>query len=599
MCSSISDSAGTDTFLLPPTAGASVHAAANAGLTRARVYVRQSAQGGLPVARQARGKSGRGRRRAHPRTAPGAPCFPARFTRTEPSPRTSSWRGCGADGRRRQRRLRSRVTSPRCGRPSEPSESRPSRPDTACGCSKGTSWTSGAWTRSQPSPGPATAWLGWQDLREAIALFRGEPLAEFRYHAFAAEESARLEALRLALEEERVELELQYGRYEEAVPELERLIAENPFREDLRAQLMLALYRAGRQADALQGLPGGTGRDGRRARHRPQPRAPAARAADPGAGPRARPLGWARAAAALRGGDEAGGHRHVPVQRCPRLGGRRGASGHRAARRVRGGDGRRFLPRCLRPGSRRRGGRGRDPARDRGTTLASPSASTRRRQFLPTAATRAPGIRGAAASVERGPPRADPPLAGHARPPAGDAVGRGRRGRSRLPPAARPDGGSARVPALRRGAGRRVPSAPKPRELHDQPSASADASRRPRAGDPGARRPAPPAADPDRLSDRHRRHGQDAAGAARRGRAPRRVSRRRLLRGACSAGGPRPRPADDRADPRRARPERRSPRRICCATGSCCSCSTTSSTSSRRRLSSVPSQAADRPRRCW
>jgi predicted ATPase/DNA-binding SARP family transcriptional activator len=91
-----------------------------------------------------------------------------------------------------------------------------------------------------------------QDLREAIALFRGEPLAEFRYHAFAAEESARLEALRLALEEERVELELQYGRYEEAVPELERLIAENPFREDLRAQLMLALYRAGRQADALR-----------------------------------------------------------------------------------------------------------------------------------------------------------------------------------------------------------------------------------------------------------------------------------------------------------------------------------------------------------
>jgi len=99
--------------------------------------------------------------------------------------------------------------------------------------------------------GPGDRLARLQDLREAIALFRGEPLAEFRYHAFAAEESSRLEALRLALEEERVELELQYGRYEEAVPELERLIAENPFREDLRAQLMLALYRAGRQADAL------------------------------------------------------------------------------------------------------------------------------------------------------------------------------------------------------------------------------------------------------------------------------------------------------------------------------------------------------------
>ncbi len=100
--------------------------------------------------------------------------------------------------------------------------------------------------------GPADPLARLQDLREAIGLFRGEPLAEFRYQTFAAQESARLEALRLALEEEQVELELQYGRYEEAVPELERLIAENPFREDLRAQLMLALYRAGRQSDALR-----------------------------------------------------------------------------------------------------------------------------------------------------------------------------------------------------------------------------------------------------------------------------------------------------------------------------------------------------------
>src|SRR4051812_2752408 len=100
--------------------------------------------------------------------------------------------------------------------------------------------------------GPTGPRARLQDLREAIGLFRGEPLAEFRYHPFAAEESARLEALRLALEEEQVELELQYGRYEEAVPELERLIADNPFREDLRARLMLALYRAGRQADSLR-----------------------------------------------------------------------------------------------------------------------------------------------------------------------------------------------------------------------------------------------------------------------------------------------------------------------------------------------------------
>jgi predicted ATPase/DNA-binding SARP family transcriptional activator len=91
-----------------------------------------------------------------------------------------------------------------------------------------------------------------EKLREALALFRGEPLTEFRYEAFASEEAARLEALRLAMLEEQIESELQQGRHEDVVPKVERLIAENPFREGLRAQLMLALYRAGRQADALQ-----------------------------------------------------------------------------------------------------------------------------------------------------------------------------------------------------------------------------------------------------------------------------------------------------------------------------------------------------------
>lgn len=89
-------------------------------------------------------------------------------------------------------------------------------------------------------------------LREALALFRGEPLAEFRYEAFASEEASRLDALRLTVLEERIDLKLEQGRHEDVVPELERLIAENPFREGLRARLMLALYRAGRQADALQ-----------------------------------------------------------------------------------------------------------------------------------------------------------------------------------------------------------------------------------------------------------------------------------------------------------------------------------------------------------
>lgn len=91
-----------------------------------------------------------------------------------------------------------------------------------------------------------------EQLREALALFRGEPLAEFRYDAFARQEVARLEELRLWLLEEQIQTELELGRDEEVVPELERLIAENPDREGLRAQLMLALYQAGRQADALR-----------------------------------------------------------------------------------------------------------------------------------------------------------------------------------------------------------------------------------------------------------------------------------------------------------------------------------------------------------
>jgi DNA-binding SARP family transcriptional activator len=91
-----------------------------------------------------------------------------------------------------------------------------------------------------------------EQLKDALALFRGEPLAEFRYEAFAGQEATRLEELRLEVLEEEIQAELELGRSTEVIPELESLIAENPFREGLRAQLMLALYRAGRQADALQ-----------------------------------------------------------------------------------------------------------------------------------------------------------------------------------------------------------------------------------------------------------------------------------------------------------------------------------------------------------
>jgi len=89
-------------------------------------------------------------------------------------------------------------------------------------------------------------------LAEALALFRGEPLAEFRYEPFAASESARLEELHLTIREDLMEAELDAGRYDDAIAQLEALIAEHSLRERPRALLMLALYRAGRQADALK-----------------------------------------------------------------------------------------------------------------------------------------------------------------------------------------------------------------------------------------------------------------------------------------------------------------------------------------------------------
>ncbi|HEY1565065.1 MAG TPA: AfsR/SARP family transcriptional regulator [Gaiellaceae bacterium] len=89
-------------------------------------------------------------------------------------------------------------------------------------------------------------------LDEALALWRGEPLAEFRYETFAGEEIARLEELRLALLEERAEARLAIGAHADLVPELEALVRSHPLRERLRAQLMLALYRSGRQAQALE-----------------------------------------------------------------------------------------------------------------------------------------------------------------------------------------------------------------------------------------------------------------------------------------------------------------------------------------------------------
>ena len=87
-------------------------------------------------------------------------------------------------------------------------------------------------------------------LREALGLWRGDPLAEFTFEPFAPE-VRRLEELRLVTEEDWLDAELAAGRSAELVPRLESLVAQYPLRERLRGLLMLALYRSGRQADAL------------------------------------------------------------------------------------------------------------------------------------------------------------------------------------------------------------------------------------------------------------------------------------------------------------------------------------------------------------
>jgi DNA-binding SARP family transcriptional activator/tetratricopeptide (TPR) repeat protein len=87
--------------------------------------------------------------------------------------------------------------------------------------------------------------------REALSLWRGPALSDFAYERFAQGEIARLEELRLACLEDRVEADFASGRHSSLVGELEALVAEHPLRERFRAQLMLALYRSGRQAEAL------------------------------------------------------------------------------------------------------------------------------------------------------------------------------------------------------------------------------------------------------------------------------------------------------------------------------------------------------------
>ncbi len=89
-------------------------------------------------------------------------------------------------------------------------------------------------------------------LRSALALWRGPCLAEVPLQASSQAAIVGLEELRLAAHEDLIVVELALGRHAAVVPELEALVAEHPYRESLRGHLMLALYRSGRQVDALE-----------------------------------------------------------------------------------------------------------------------------------------------------------------------------------------------------------------------------------------------------------------------------------------------------------------------------------------------------------
>ena len=91
-----------------------------------------------------------------------------------------------------------------------------------------------------------------ESLRAAEAIWSGRPLADIEFEAFTRVDVERLEELRLAAVEERIDAELALGRQLALVPELETLAVEHPFRERFREQLMLALYRSGRQAEGLE-----------------------------------------------------------------------------------------------------------------------------------------------------------------------------------------------------------------------------------------------------------------------------------------------------------------------------------------------------------
>ena len=169
--------------------------------------------------------------------------------RTASSPSTGSSTASGATRRRPRRSPRSRTTSAASGVSSAIGSSG-GRRGTCCASptASATSTVFSVWSMTRRGAEPAVA---AERLAEALALWRGPPLADLAGEP-AAGAAAHLEDLRLAALEERIEADLALGRHAAVVPELEELVAREPYRERLRGQLIVALYRSGRQADALE-----------------------------------------------------------------------------------------------------------------------------------------------------------------------------------------------------------------------------------------------------------------------------------------------------------------------------------------------------------
>ena len=146
---------------------------------------------------------------------------------------------------------------------------------------------------SSSSPPDGASWRRarrrWRQPRsgEALALRRGEPLAEFAYAGFADVERAHLDELTLVAIEARAGADLALGLHGELVGELEALCREHPLRERLWELLILALYRAGRQAEALRAYSEARDRLVDELGHRTRSRPERAAGPSPGPGPRA------------------------------------------------------------------------------------------------------------------------------------------------------------------------------------------------------------------------------------------------------------------------------------------------------------------------